>query len=110
LIGDTKQSNKIQQHITNLFNFYRSYGLVYLEINPFVIAADGSIVNLDMVAKIDTCEIYRQTEHWKMLEFVKPFGTQSYPAEDTIAALDEKTGASLKLTIINPQGRLWFLL
>jgi ATP-citrate lyase beta-subunit len=101
---------KIVQHITNLFNFYRSYGLVYLEINPFVIAADGSIVNLDMVAKIDTCEIMRQTEHWKTLEFVKPFGTQSYPAEDTIAALDEKTGASLKLTIINPQWRLRFLL
>ena len=83
---------------------------MYLEINPFVIAADGSIVNLDMVAKVDTCEAYRQNEHWKIVEFIKPFGTQSYPAEDTIADLDEKTGASLKLTIINPHGRLWFLL
>jgi ATP-citrate lyase beta-subunit len=107
---DESIKQTIVNHITNLFNFYRSYGLVYLEINPFVIAADGSIVNLDMVAKIDTCEAYRQSEHWKTVEFVKPFGTQSYPAEDTIAALDEKTGASLKLTIINPHGRLWFLL
>lgn len=63
-----------------------------------------------MVAKIDTCESYRQSEHWKTLEFVRPFGTQHYPAEDTIADLDAKTGASLKLTIINPHGRLWFLL
>lgn len=110
LIWNTQHNEAIITHITNLFNFYRSYGLVYLEINPFVIGADGSIVNLDMVAKIDNCESYRQSEHWKTVEFVKPFGTQSYPAEDTIAALDEKTGASLKLTIINPHGRLWFLL
>ena len=34
-----------------------------------------------LVAKIDTCEAYRQSEHWKTLEFVKPFGTQSYGAE-----------------------------
>ena len=103
--GDT-----IMEHIRSLFSFYRTHGLVYLEINPFVIAEDGTIVNLDMVAKIDTCEAYRQTEHRKNVEFIKPFGTTSYLAEDVIAELDEKTGASLKLTIINPAGRLRFLL
>ena len=107
---DEGTKNKIIGHIHHLFNFYRAYGLVYIEINPFVVVSDGSIVNLDMVAKIDTCEAYRQTEHWKMVELVKPFGTQRYPAEDIITALDEKTGASLKLTIINPHGCLWFLL
>ncbi|CAM6103342.1 unnamed protein product [Calypogeia fissa] len=29
------------------------------------------------------------------------------PAEEKIHSLDEKTGASLKLTILNPKGRIW---
>jgi ATP citrate (pro-S)-lyase len=29
------------------------------------------------------------------------------PAEELIHSMDEKTGASLKLTILNPKGRIW---
>jgi succinyl-CoA synthetase beta subunit len=105
-----EHTEAIIQHIQDLFGFYRSHGLVYLEINPFVFDASGQIVNLDMVVKVDTCELYRQSTQWKPIHWVKPFGTTSHPAEDYIESLDAKTWASLKLTIINPQGTIWFLL
>jgi len=100
---------KLHDFVIQLFQAYRTYGFVYLEVNPFVFDADGTIHCLDMVAKIDNCESYRQSS-WKDIDRVKPFGTKSYPQEEFIAAVDAKTGASLKLTIINPQGRIRLLL
>ena len=44
---------------------------------------------------------------WGSLPFPLPFGRTMSPEEDYIQRLDEKTGASLKLTILNPEGRIW---
>jgi ATP citrate (pro-S)-lyase len=41
--------------------------------------------------------------------FPKVFGHDNSPEEDYVAALDAQTGASLKLRIINPGGRVWLL-
>ena len=41
------------------------------------------------------------------LDFPPPFGRPLLPAEQYIAELDGKTGASVKLTILNPAGRVW---
>jgi len=98
-----------QSFVVQLFDIYRSHGFVYLEVNPFVIDDNGTIHCLDMVAKVDNCEQYRQPA-WKDIDRVKPFGTKSYTQEDYIAAVDAKTGASLKLTIINPHGRIRLIL
>jgi succinyl-CoA synthetase beta subunit len=99
----------LHNFVLRLFETYRSYGFVYLEVNPFVFDDNGTIHCLDMVAKVDSCEQYRQSS-WKDITRVKPFGTKSYAQEDYIAAVDAKTGASLKLTIINPHGRIWLIL
>ena len=99
----------LHSFVIKLFEAYRAYGFVYLEVNPFVFDANGTIHCLDMVAKVDNCEQYRQSL-WKDINRVKPFGTKSYKQEDYIAAVDAKTGASLKLTIINPQGRIRLIL
>ncbi len=100
---------KLHAFVIKLFEVYRTQGFVYLEVNPFVLDTDGTIHCLDMVAKVDSCESYRQPS-WKDITRVKQFGTQSYPQEDYIASVDAKTGASLKLTIINPQGRIRLIL
>ena len=100
---------KLHDFVTKLFEVYRTHGFVYLEVNPFVLDTDGTIHCLDMVAKVDNCENYRQSA-WKDIDRVKPFGTKSYPQEEYIASLDAKTGASLKLSIINPQGRIRLIL
>lgn len=43
------------------------------------------------------------------MEFPAPFGRELSKEEAYIAELDAKTGASLKLTVLNPQGRIWTL-
>jgi succinyl-CoA synthetase beta subunit len=105
----TAVPTQLHTFLVQLFDVYRTQGFVYLEVNPFVVDANGNIHCLDMVAKVDNCETYRQSS-WKDIDRVKPFGTKSYPQEEFIAAVDAKTGASLKLTIINPQGRIRLVL
>jgi ATP citrate (pro-S)-lyase len=41
------------------------------------------------------------------LDLPAPFGRQEFPEEAFIRELDSKTGASLKLTILNHSGRIW---
>ncbi|KAI9723959.1 MAG: hypothetical protein M1812_000677 [Candelaria pacifica] len=43
------------------------------------------------------------------MEFPAPFGRELSKEEAYIAELDAKTGASLKLTVLNPEGRVWTL-
>jgi ATP citrate (pro-S)-lyase len=43
------------------------------------------------------------------MEFPAPFGRELTKEEAYIASLDAKTGASLKLTVLNPEGRIWTL-
>ncbi|KUJ23135.1 glutathione synthetase ATP-binding domain-like protein [Mollisia scopiformis] len=43
------------------------------------------------------------------MEFPAPFGREMSKEEAYIAELDAKTGASLKLTILNSKGRVWTL-
>jgi ATP citrate (pro-S)-lyase len=43
------------------------------------------------------------------IEFPAPFGRELTKEEAYIASMDAKTGASLKLTVLNSQGRIWTL-
>ena len=43
------------------------------------------------------------------IEFPAPFGREMSKEEAYIAELDAKTGASLKLTVLNAKGRIWTL-
>ncbi|KAJ8253720.1 hypothetical protein COCON_G00203320 [Conger conger] len=92
--------------ITGLFNFYEDLYFTYLEINPLVVTQSGVFV-LDMAAKIDATADYICKAKWGDLEFPPPFGREAYPEEAYIADLDSKSGASLKLTLLNPRGRIW---
>ncbi|XP_075033047.1 ATP-citrate synthase isoform X2 [Mixophyes fleayi] len=92
--------------ITGLFNFYDDLFFTYLEINPLVVTKNGVYV-LDMAAKIDATADYLCKAKWGDVDFPPPFGREAYPEEAYIADLDAKSGASLKLTILNPRGRIW---
>ncbi|KAF2979066.1 hypothetical protein EK904_012394 [Melospiza melodia maxima] len=78
--------------ICGLFNLYEDLYFTYLEINPLVVTKDGVYI-LDLAAKIDATADYICKVKW---------GDEAY-----IADLDAKSGASLKLTILNPKGRIW---
>lgn len=81
----------------------------YLEINP-VAFVEGKIVPLDLAARLDDTASYEAKQLWGALAFPPPFGRESTTEEDFIRSLDENSGASLKLTVLNPQGRVWTLL
>ncbi|XP_047673390.1 ATP-citrate synthase-like isoform X1 [Tachysurus fulvidraco] len=92
--------------IVGLFNLYEDLYFTYLEINPLVVTQEGAYI-LDMAAKIDATADFICKPKWGDVEFPPPFGREAYPEEAYIADLDAKSGASLKLTILNPRGRIW---
>jgi ATP-citrate lyase beta-subunit len=98
--------DSVTAFIKALYQFYVNGGFTYLEINPFTFQ-DGSIIPLDMVAKLDDAEEYWKKKFWNGLIFPEPFGRTMTPEEMYIKEIDSKTGASLKLTILNPKGRVW---
>ena len=99
---------KIVSFIEALYRFYVEYHFATLEFNPFTLV-DGAIVALDAVAKLDDTAAYQCAERWGTIEFPKPFGSAMTEEEAYVKSLDEKTGASLKLTVLNPNGRVWLL-
>lgn len=89
-----------------MYQLYVDLYFTYLEINPLVVT-DNSIYILDLAAKIDATADFVCRPKWGEIEYPPPFGRDAYPEEAYIADLDAKSGASLKLTILNRNGRIW---
>ncbi|XP_071577046.1 ATP-citrate synthase [Temnothorax nylanderi] len=96
----------IAEFIESLYKLYVHLYFTYLEINPLVIT-DTAIYVLDLAAKLDTTADFICKPDWGEIDYPPPFGRDAYPEEAYIADLDAKSGASLKLTILNPDGRIW---
>jgi len=105
---DTPKENIkiISDFIKGLYKFYDNLGYTYLEINPFAIE-NKEIIPLDLVARIDDTSAFEHITKWGDLKFPAPFGRSLSSEELYIKELDAKTGASLKLTVLNPKGRVW---
>ncbi|WP_456403411.1 ATP citrate lyase citrate-binding domain-containing protein [Hydrogenimonas sp.] len=89
------------------FKFYRDLNFAYLEINPIVMIGNDMHI-LDLVARLDDTAGFLMKDKWGDIEFPTPFGMEDMsPEEKAIAEADAKSGASLKLTILNPEGRIW---
>jgi len=97
----------LAEFITKLYTFYKAMFFTYLEINPLVVTAENLVVPLDMAAKIDECAKFEVHSAWGPISFPPPFGRPPIPEEQFIKDMDAKTGASLKLTVLNPKGRVW---
>jgi len=105
-LPDLPDRDQVVAFISTLYQIYVDYHFTYLEFNPITFA-DGKLVPLDCVAKLDDTAAFQCAEQWGKMEFPKGFGSASTPEEAYIAGLDEKTGASLKLTVLNANGRVW---
>ena len=102
-----KELDTIEEFIKSLYKFYKELFYTFLELNPFTIVDGSKIVPLDTVARLDDTAMFWMAKKWGDIEFPAPFGRELTPEEKYIKELDEKSGASLKLTILNPKGRVW---
>jgi len=108
LLGKVPANRKklIAGFIEGMFKFYADLNYSYLEINPFVVTGN-KIVPLDLAAKLDDTAAFESDQKWGGIDFPSPFGRMLSKEEAYIKELDSKTGASLKLTVLNPEGRVW---
>ncbi|CAH0387530.1 unnamed protein product [Bemisia tabaci] len=121
-VGKSITADEIQKHLLKnvvpakqkmvatfvaaLFKMYQDLYFTYLEINPLVVTND-TIYILDLAAKLDATADFICRASWGSVVYPPPFGRDAYPEEAYIADLDSKSGASLKLTILNKKGRIW---
>ncbi len=107
-LGDLgARRDQVVAFVKALYKFYAASGFAYLEINPFTFSSGGHIVPLDLVAKVDDTAQFDCRAIWGDLEFPTAFGMKTSKEEEFIKYLDSQSGASLKLTILNPKGRVW---
>jgi ATP-citrate lyase beta-subunit len=103
-LGELKP--KMGAFIKGLFKYYQELGYAFLEINPFVVQGDN-LIPLDLKCRIDDTAVFEAGKYWGDVSFPAPFGRKLSDEEKYIKLLDGKSGASLKLTILNPKGNIW---
>ncbi|MBF0409699.1 MAG: ATPase [Candidatus Riflebacteria bacterium] len=97
----------IADYLRGLYEYFCALHFSYLEINPFAISGND-IIPLDMVAKLDDTAEFACSQLWgDDIEFPAAFGRTLSPEEEKVRELDSLSGASLKMTILNPDGRVW---
>jgi len=105
---DKSKHDRVSKFILALYEVYRRQYFTYMEINPLVIT-NSAIYMLDFAAKLDSAADYIFQAERADLEYPPPFGRNATPEEKKILEMDSKTGASLKLTLLNEKGRIWTL-
>ncbi|CBZ54438.1 cDNA FLJ55447, highly similar to ATP-citrate synthase, related [Neospora caninum Liverpool] len=97
--------------LAELYRQFCEMHFAFLEINPFCFdAATHAFAILDCAAKLDHTAEFLCDKKWGHICFPSPFGRRFTEEERYIRELDSKTGASLKLTVLNPKGRIWTLI
>lgn len=86
---------------------FEKYHFAFLEINPLVVAGD-SVHALDAAVLLDSAGEFFVRGAWTGEDILKT--AAKHPAEERVVALAATTPASLKLTVIDPNGALFFLL
>ena len=103
----TEHKEKTAEFFAKAHAVFSDLDLSLLEMNPFTFDSNGNFVPLDLRMEMDDCASFKDDSKWGDIEFPEPFGRKPYPEEKFVQDLDSKTGASLKLTILNPEGRIW---
>ncbi|CAI5458737.1 unnamed protein product [Closterium sp. Yama58-4] len=96
----------MEKFIKGVFAVFKDLDFTLIEMNPFIVV-NGEPFPLDMRGELDDTAQFKHFQKWGDVEFPLPFGRTMTPSEERIHEMDEKTGASLKLTILNPKGRIW---
>lgn len=98
---------KMENFIAACYQVFLDLDFTLLEMNPFMLDSSGMPFPLDMRGELDDTAAFKSGKKWGDLEFPLPFGRTMTSAEEHVHELDSNTGASLKLSILNPKGRIW---
>ncbi|KAG0153682.1 hypothetical protein PDIDSM_2336 [Penicillium digitatum] len=130
--------NVLVDFISRLYAVYVDCQFTYLEINPLVVIPNADATSrchfLDLAAKLDQTAEFECGTKWAVARSPAalgspalattdgkvnvdagrrwsspPFGRELTKEEKFISDMDAKTGASLKLTVLNASGRVWTL-
>ncbi len=107
--ADVREEDKANfaEFCIGFFKAYRELNFAYLEINPFVLQGN-KVELLDMVAKLDDTAGFMMVNEWGDISYPTAFGMENKsPEEEAVELADSKTGASLKLTLLKPEARIW---
>ncbi len=102
-----EKKKPLTEFINAVHNVFVNLDFTFMEFNPFTFDAYNNPIPLDMRGELDDTAAFKNQKKWGNPEFPRPFGRKLYPEEEIVEEMDEKTGASLKLTILNPKGRIW---
>ncbi len=106
---EPEKQELIATYIRTVHKIFTAADFVFLEINPLTIV-DNEVMALDLAARLDDTANHDARQLWGPLAFPPPFGKVASEEENYIRSLDENSGASLKLTVLKPEGRVWTLL
>ncbi|KAI8848944.1 citrate synthase-like protein [Chytridium lagenaria] len=115
LLGEVKASKHavLVEFITRLYAVYADLQFTYLEINPLVVTESASgetnVYYLDLAAKLDQTADFEAGKKWAIARQAAYALVGPTPAWGPLwsSPLLSDTGASLKLTVLNPHGRIW---
>ncbi|CAN8072582.1 unnamed protein product [Agarophyton chilense] len=103
-----KNKEVLTDFITACFETYVELDMTLLEMNPFAIDESGLPAILDSRVELDSYAAFKNAKVWGSdLEFPEPWGREKCDEERIVQAMDDKSSASLKLTVLNPNGSMW---
>lgn len=102
-----KESGLPEGFLRDTIGTFNDNFLAFLEINPLV-RRGKDIYALDAAVLVDSTAGFFVGDSWSEVDVVK--AKAKHVSEDRVAELAATTPASLKLTVIEPNGALFFLL
>jgi succinyl-CoA synthetase beta subunit len=95
------------EFLGRLYETFDKYFFAFLEINPLVVRGK-SIFLLDAAVLVDSAGSFFVREGWSEADIVKT--KAKHRAEENVEKIAATTAASLKLSVLNQNGSLFFLL
>jgi ATP-citrate lyase beta-subunit len=102
-----QKSGLPEKFLQNALRAFDAYYFAFMEINPLVVRGDDFYL-LDAAVLVDSAGEFFVRDSWSEADIVKQ--KAKHEAETRVEMLAATTPASLKLSVINPDGPLFFLL
>jgi succinyl-CoA synthetase beta subunit len=101
------------EFLQNIVEAFQDHYFSFLEINPLVVQQSKEPQILDLAVEVDSVASFFSKQlpqpNWDESDFMFPPGNITTEVTN-VKKLDEKSQASLKLQLLNPNGAVWLLL